>query len=43
LEILIYYDNRWRLLVKNLSVEFLLWIVYVPGYSLNYFRTAEPS
>jgi len=26
-----------------LSVEFLLWIVCVPGYSVDYFRAAKPS
>jgi len=31
------------LLLKQLSVEFLLWIVYVPGYSVDNFRAAEPS
>jgi len=28
---------------SNLSVEFLLWIVYVPRYSVDYFRAVEPS
>jgi len=28
---------------SHLSVEFLLWIVYVIGYSLDYFRAADPS
>ena len=28
---------------SNLSVKFLLWIVCVPGYSVDYFRAAELS
>ena len=28
---------------SNLSVEFLLWIVYLLDYSVDYFRAAEPS
>jgi len=44
LQIIIYYDNnRWRLLISNLSVEFVLWIVYVFGCSVDYFRAAKPS
>jgi len=39
LQILIYYDNRWRLLLKAIyPLNFVLWIVYVPGYSVDYFH-----
>jgi len=43
LQILSYYDNRWKLLLKQLSVEFLLWVVCVPRYSVGYFRAPELS
>ena len=36
LQILFWYDNRWRLLLQQLSVKFSLWIVYVPCYSVDY-------
>jgi len=32
-----------EVVAKAISGESLLWIVYVPGYSLDYFRAAEPS
>jgi len=32
--------NRWTLLL-NLSFELLCWILYVPGYNVDYFRAAE--
>jgi len=39
LQILIYYYIRWSLFVKAiLSVEILLWIVCVSGYSVDCFR-----
>jgi len=39
LEILIYYDIRWSLFYFiNLSVKFLLWIVCVSDYSVDYFH-----
>jgi len=38
LQILIYYDIHWSLLLKQLSFKFLLWIVCVSGYSVEYFH-----
>jgi len=36
LQILFYYDNRWSLLLQRFICYTLLWIVYVPGYSVEY-------
>jgi len=40
---LVYYDNRLRLLLKQFIYYILLWIVYVPGCSVDFFRAAKPS
>jgi len=40
---LIYCNNHLGLLLKQFIYQILLWIVYVPGYSVDYFRAAEPS
>ena len=38
LQLLICYDNCWRFFLKQLPVQFLLWIVYARGCSVDYFH-----
>jgi len=35
---LIYYDSRLLLLLNNFPTNSLLWIIYVLGYSVDYFH-----